>query len=129
MEGKVCESSQASKEIPVDVAVNKKVIQVMKVRGADSPLYTAICPVVYVIRVFGLAPYEFDNDILVSSSFNSIYSYLCMGVYTYIIYTVLKRFTSIEQEQPLLGHTETGKVCSTCQQSFSQIVMPKWKKM
>lgn len=89
----------------------KKMIDTKKVKGPDSQLYTSICPIVYVIRVFGLAPYEFHNDMLVPSSVNSIFSYACAFVYSYIIYNTLVRFMALEPDKPLVGYTETGKVC------------------
>lgn len=88
----------------------RKTMDTKKVRGPDSPLYNAICPVVYIIRVFGLAPYEFHNDILVPSRIHSIFAYICLIAYTCIItHSVMSRFTR-NHEQPLLGHTEAVKV-------------------
>lgn len=89
--------------------LSRKTIDTKKVRGPESPLWTAICPVVYFIRVFGLAPYEFHNDTLVPSRIYCIFAYVCLIVYAYLMYTVMARFTRNE-EQPLLGQTETIKV-------------------
>lgn len=89
---------------------DRKTIDVRKIKGPEAPLYTAVCPVVYVIRVFGLAPYEFHKDFLVPSSINSMYALLCLTTYTYIIYTVLMSFVGKKREKPLLGLTEAAKV-------------------
>ncbi|XP_063972643.1 uncharacterized protein LOC135160245 [Diachasmimorpha longicaudata] len=78
-------------------------------RGPESPLYTAVCPFVYVFRIFGLAPYEFADDILVPSCFNAIFSFMGMVLYCWIIYGVLASFYHVDRGSPVLGHTETVK--------------------
>lgn len=83
-----------------------------KYRGSESPLYAATCPLIYVTRVFGLAPYEFDdNQILVPSDINIIYSIIWLCVNTYIVYTVLLNIVlSPPVERHILQYTEMAKV-------------------
>ncbi|THK33053.1 uncharacterized protein LOC107038839 [Diachasma alloeum] len=78
-------------------------------RGPESPLYSAVCPFVYVFRIFGVAPYEFADDILVPSCRNAIFSFIWLGLYCWIIYEVLASFYHVDRGSPLLGHTETVK--------------------
>ncbi|KAK0179775.1 hypothetical protein PV327_005494 [Microctonus hyperodae] len=83
-----------------------------KYRGSESPLYAATCPLIYVTRVFGLAPYEFDDNqqILVPSDINIIYSIIWFCVNTYIIYTVLLSvIISPPVERHVLQFTEMAK--------------------
>ena len=84
--------------------------EVVQFRGEDSPLFQAIAPAFYIIRVFGLGPYHFSKDRLVPSNFHLIFSFLALIINTYIVITVLIRF-SIKGNQPILGITEQAKVC------------------
>lgn len=80
-------------------------------RGAKSPLYDILYPAVYVIRVFGLAPYEFDKDgRLQPSSFNCVYSLFWALLNSYIVVATLMRFAGLNEDKPVLGYTDSGKV-------------------
>ncbi|XP_011312593.1 putative gustatory receptor 28b [Fopius arisanus] len=78
-------------------------------RGSESRLYTAVCPFVYIFRIFGVAPYEFADDTLVPSCGNAIFSFVWIFGYSYIIYGVLTGFYHVDRGSLLLGHTETVK--------------------
>ncbi|XP_050455386.1 uncharacterized protein LOC126853579 [Cataglyphis hispanica] len=71
------------------VFAQKKRKQTKKLRGPDSPLYVSIWPMVYVVRVFGLAPYDFLQDRLVPSNTYLIFSATAAILYTCIFYMVL----------------------------------------
>ncbi|XP_072765701.1 uncharacterized protein [Anoplolepis gracilipes] len=93
------------------VFVQAKKKQIKKLRGPDSPLYTAIWPMVYVVRVFGFAPYEFSQDRLVPSNVYLIFSASAGILYTYIFYTVTERILGLDRrEGKILGGTEVTKV-------------------
>ena len=83
-------------------------------RGSESPLYEVVCPAVYVIRVFGLAPYAYPKDNrpprLSPSAFNCVFSLFWMTLYTYIVVGTMRRFNGLNKEKPILGATENGKV-------------------
>lgn len=84
--------------------------QIKKLRGSNSPLYESIWPMVYVVRMFGFAPYDFSQDRLVPSNGYLIFSAIAASLYSYIIYTILVRFMGIERDDNVLGGTETTKV-------------------
>ncbi|XP_029666254.1 uncharacterized protein LOC115237395 [Formica exsecta] len=93
------------------VFVQAKKKQAKKLRGPDSPFYMAIWPMVYVMRVFGLAPYDFSQDRLVPSNIYLIFSVTAATLYTYIFYTVVRRsFAAERDDNALLGGTENAKV-------------------
>lgn len=79
--------------------------------GAESPLYEVLCPAVYTIRAFGLAPYDFAGDgRLRASGFNCLYSLFWACLNSYIVVAALMRFGGIDADKPILGYTENGKV-------------------
>lgn len=84
--------------------------QIKKLRGLHSPLYESIWPMVYVVRMFGFAPYDFSQDRLVPSNGYLIFSAIAASLYSYIIYTIIVRFMGIERDDNVLGGTETTKV-------------------
>lgn len=84
--------------------------QIKKLRGPDSPLYTSICPLVYIIRVFGLAPYEFSQNDLRPSNAYLIFSLFTLSFYSLIAYVVYMRFNGVVRDRPILGSTENAKV-------------------
>lgn len=95
------------------VFVKAKKKQTKKLRGPDSPLYMSIWPMVYVVRVFGLAPYDFSQDRLVPSNVYLIFSATVVILYTYIFYVVAHRSLNLKRtEGPVLGGTENTKVNS-----------------
>lgn len=85
-------------------------------RGYESALYEVVCPAIYVIRVFGLAPYAYPKDNrppkLLTSNFNCIYTVAWITIYSYIVVTSLIRFEGLDRNKPVLGVTENGKVYS-----------------
>ncbi|XP_012286416.1 uncharacterized protein LOC105702979 [Orussus abietinus] len=90
--------------------ISERKRHVEKIRGPESALYSAVCPIVYALRIFGLAPYRFSKDQLVPSRFNLIFAFVFMGIYSYIIYGILIQFLNVERGSPVLGHIETIKV-------------------
>lgn len=79
-------------------------------RGPNSPLYAAIWPMVYVVRVFGFAPYEFAQDRLVPSNGYLIFSAFAAVLYSYILYVVFQKFTGVKRELIAVDTTESAKV-------------------
>ncbi|XP_011879613.1 PREDICTED: uncharacterized protein LOC105568507 isoform X3 [Vollenhovia emeryi] len=85
--------------------------RVKKRRGSDSPLYNATWPMIFVVRVFGFAPYNFSQDRLVPSNINLIFTSIATILYTYILYDVVFiRFLNVKRETWTLGGTENTKV-------------------
>lgn len=85
-------------------------------RGSELALYEMICPAIYVIRAFGLAPYEFAKDPrtrrprLRASRFNCLYTIFWAVVYSYVVFKSLAQFNGLDSDKPVLGVTETTKV-------------------
>ncbi|KAG7208266.1 hypothetical protein KM043_014511 [Ampulex compressa] len=92
-----------------DAATRKKK-RPQKFRGPEAPLYTSVYPMFYIVKIFGLAPYEFSNDQLVPSNVCFVFSVIFLGIYFYVMYLVFLRFTGLKRETPVLGGTETSKV-------------------
>lgn len=88
--------------------VKKK--RIKKLRGPDSPLYKVIWPMIYVVRIFGFAPYNFSQDRLVPSNFNLIFTTIAGTFYSYILYDVFYRLLSVRRDTWTLGGTENTKV-------------------
>lgn len=81
--------------------------------GTESDLYASICPMVYIFRIFGIAPYEFDeNNRLKFSPKNMIFSFLFFSIYTWGMYSIsLKLINSNNQGKSIIfGSVETCKV-------------------
>ena len=74
-------------------------------------LYEALCPGLYVLRVFGLAPYRLarDGSLRVSGP-SCLFALLWASIYSYVVVTALMRFEGLERNRPVLGVTENGKV-------------------
>ncbi|XP_031775904.1 putative gustatory receptor 2a [Apis florea] len=81
-----------------------------KYHGPDSLLYSAIYPVVCIMKVFGLAPYDFTGDEITPSNACLLFSFAFIGVYCHIIYIVYKRFLGIRRDKAILSVVETTKV-------------------
>ena len=81
-----------------------------KFHGPDSSLFQAISPIFYIIRIFGLAPYRFSKDRLVSSNASLLFSFLAIFTNTFIIFTILNRILNDSNQRPVLSSTERGKV-------------------
>ncbi|XP_072758517.1 uncharacterized protein [Anoplolepis gracilipes] len=96
------------------IFVQTKKKQIKKLRGPDSPLYTSIWPMVYVMRIFGLVPYDFSQNRLVPSNIYLIFSAIAATFYTYIFYEVALRTLALgiksNKENSVLGGTENTKV-------------------
>lgn len=84
-----------------------------KYHGPDSLLYSAIYPVVFIIKLLGLAPYDFAGDQLVPSNWNLVFSFVYMGVYSYTIHNVCVIFLAMQREKAILNVVETAKVIAT----------------
>lgn len=103
----------ALEALPFDVEtafakVKKK--RVKKLRGLDSPLYKVIWPMIYVVRVFGLAPYNLSQDRLVPSNINLIFTAIAAILYSYILYEVFNRLINVKREIWTIGGVENTKV-------------------
>lgn len=93
------------------VFVQAKKRQTKKLRGPDSPFYMSIWPMIYVMRVFGLAPYDFSQDRLVPSNIYLIFSVITATLYTYVFYIVARNTLGMERDDSaVLGRTEDTKV-------------------
>ncbi|XP_076654089.1 uncharacterized protein LOC143359767 [Halictus rubicundus] len=79
-------------------------------RGPYSPLYSAIYPLVWTTRVFGMAPYDFTADRMTPSTVYFLFTFAFLGINTYIMYIVFLRFTSVKREKSILNVVETNKV-------------------
>ncbi|XP_077274244.1 uncharacterized protein LOC143903973 [Temnothorax americanus] len=91
----------------------EKLKKLVKLRGPNSPLYRAIWPMIYVVRVFGFAPYNFSQDRLVPSNINLIFTAIATIFYSYVFYQVFSRFLlnqSIKRETDPLDRTEDTKI-------------------
>nr|AXU39971.1 gustatory receptor [Meteorus pulchricornis] len=79
-------------------------------RGPESPLYNATCPYFYIARVLGLAPYDFDDELLVPSIIYMMISIVWICLNTYLIYFVLLNFTHTgSEDRKILRFTEVFK--------------------
>ncbi|RLU21153.1 ObirGr5 [Ooceraea biroi] len=92
------------------VFANAKRKSTRKLRGPDSPLYASIWPMVYVVRIFGFAPYNFSQDRLVPSNIYLIFSAIAAILYSYILYEVFQRMMGVKRQAAVLGGTEYAKV-------------------
>ncbi|XP_003490866.3 uncharacterized protein LOC100746938 [Bombus impatiens] len=81
-----------------------------KYHGPDSVLYSAIYPIVSIMKALGLAPYDFTGDQLVPSNFYLLFSFVCMAIYSYCIRNVCIRFLAVKREKMILNVVETAKV-------------------
>lgn len=85
-----------------------------KYHGPDSGLYSAIYPIVSIMKLLGLAPYDFTGDQMVPSNFYLLFSFICMAIYSYCIRHVCVRFLAVKREKMILNVVETAKVIATC---------------
>jgi len=92
-----------------NVFSNAKKKRTRRSRSSDSPLYASIRPMVYVMKIFGFAPYDFSQDRPVPSNICLIFSAIAALFYSYVLY-ILGKMISIEREAALLGETENAKV-------------------
>ncbi|XP_060811963.1 uncharacterized protein LOC132905054 [Bombus pascuorum] len=84
--------------------------QARKYHGPDSLLYSAIYPIVFIMKVLGLAPYDFTGDQLVPSNCYLLFSFVCMAIYSYTIHNVCVRFLAVQREKVILNVFETAKI-------------------
>ncbi|KAL6427847.1 hypothetical protein ACFW04_008351 [Cataglyphis niger] len=97
--------------VKIDVSAQTKKKQVKKkLRGPDSPLYTSIWPMIYAVRVFGLAPYDFSQDRPVPSNMYLIFTAIAATLYTHLFYVVMKKFFALDRDDKVLEATEDAKV-------------------
>lgn len=92
-----------------EVTARKK-SHVKNYRGPDSPLYSAVYPVVCIMKVFGLAPYDFAGDRMTPSNACIVFSLAFLVIYSYIMYIVYLQFINTTREKSILGVVETTKV-------------------
>lgn len=93
------------------VFVQAKKRQTKKLRGPNSPFYMSIWPMIYVMRVFGLAPYDFSQDRLIPSNIYLIFTVIAASLYTYVFYIVARRTIGLKRDgNAVLGGTEDTKV-------------------
>jgi hypothetical protein len=92
-----------------NVFANAKRKRTKRLRGLDSLLYASIWPMVYVVKIFGFAPYNFSQDRLAPSNICLIFSAIAVVLYSYVLF-ILERLISVEREVVLLGGTENAKV-------------------
>ncbi|KAH0952734.1 Gr5 [Eciton burchellii] len=92
-----------------NVFANAKRKRTKRLRGLDSLLYASIWPMVYVVKIFGFAPYNFSQDRLAPSNICLIFSAIAVVLYSYVLF-ILERLISLERETVLLGGTENAKV-------------------
>ncbi|KAL6434695.1 hypothetical protein ACFW04_006199 [Cataglyphis niger] len=83
--------------------------QTKKLRGPNSPLYMSIWPMMFVVRVFGLAPYDFLQDRLVPSNTYLIFSATAVTLYTYIFYITIQKFIA-DKLLKIIDKTEITKM-------------------
>ncbi|XP_020288308.1 uncharacterized protein LOC109856935 [Pseudomyrmex gracilis] len=92
------------------VFVKAKKQRTKKFRGMDLPLYTVIWPMIYAVRMFGFAPYDFMQDRLMPSNVYLIFTIIFVTLNSYIMYTVIENIMGVNQNDPILGGTENSKV-------------------
>ncbi|XP_050458974.1 uncharacterized protein LOC126855398 isoform X2 [Cataglyphis hispanica] len=98
-------------DVKTDVSSQTKKKQAKKkLRGPDSPLYTSIWPMIYAVRVFGLAPYDFSQDHPVPSNMYLIFTAIAATLYTHLFYVVMKKFFALDRDDKVLEATEDAKV-------------------
>lgn len=90
--------------------VREKKNHARKYHGPDSQLYSAIYPLVCIMKVFGLAPYDFRGDEIVPSNACLLISFAVMALYCYIMHIVYIRFISFKRKKAFLNVVETTKV-------------------
>ena len=85
----------------------------LALKGPESPLYNAVLPMIYAVRFFGFAPYEFDKDDLVPSIKNTTFTVIAASFYSYVFVNFSRRLTYtsfVHAEDTVLVTTERGKV-------------------
>lgn len=93
------------------VFVQAKKRQMKKPRGPNSPFYMSIWPMFCVLRVFGLAPYDFSQDRLIPSNLYLIFTAIAATLYTYIFSVVAQSTIGKKRDDSvILGGTEDTKV-------------------
>ncbi|XP_076626267.1 uncharacterized protein LOC143344269 [Colletes latitarsis] len=81
-----------------------------KYHGPDSQLHSAVYPAVCIMKVFGLAPYDFTGNQIVPSNVCLVFSLAFLVLYSYIIYMVFMRFIVTKREKSIVAAVETAKV-------------------
>ncbi|KYN06689.1 hypothetical protein ALC62_02347 [Cyphomyrmex costatus] len=99
--------------VPFDMTIlfaKMKKKRVKKKRGPDSPLYKIIWPMIYIMRIFGFAPYYFLQDCLKPSKINLLFTAIGAILYSYVSYDVFTKFLNVKRETWTIGGTENTKV-------------------
>ncbi|XP_046738291.1 uncharacterized protein LOC124406758 [Diprion similis] len=99
-----------------------------QVSRLEWPVISAVRPLFYVIRFIGHAPLEIRDDRFVSWTYGIFYSILCCMLHTYLLYIVLRKFTGIERNTPILDVTETAKVISNYSVLMLNILGSLWTR-
>ncbi|KYN35869.1 hypothetical protein ALC56_09660 [Trachymyrmex septentrionalis] len=84
--------------------------RVKKRRYPNSPLYKVIWPMIYIMRMFGFAPYNFSQYRLTSSNVNLLFTVIVAIVYSCVSYEVFIKFLNVKRETLTIGGTENTKV-------------------
>lgn len=96
-------------------------------RGRESMLYEVVCPAIYIIRTFGLAPYDFPRNNeppkLQASNFHSLYTLFWCTYHSYFVLTTLVRFSQLEDAKTLLRFTEGAKLAINYLVSLLDLLM------
>ncbi|KAK1117371.1 hypothetical protein K0M31_016743 [Melipona bicolor] len=96
--------------------------EVKKFHGPDSLLYSAIYPIVFTMKVFGLSPYDFIGDQLTPSNCCLLFTFAFMAIYCHIMYIVYLRFVSLHRNKAILTVVETTKILMVPQVTVNYLV-------
>ncbi|XP_012056840.1 PREDICTED: uncharacterized protein LOC105619936 [Atta cephalotes] len=76
----------------------------------NSPLYKVIWPMIYTMRIFGFAPYNFSQYRWTSSNISLLFTVIVAIVYSCLSYEVFTKFLNVKRETLTIGGTENTKV-------------------
>ncbi|EGI62767.1 hypothetical protein G5I_08938 [Acromyrmex echinatior] len=76
----------------------------------NSPLFKVIWPIIYIVRMFGFAPYNFSQYRWTSSNINLLFTVIVAIVYSYVLYEVFTKFLNVKRETLSIGRIENTKV-------------------
>ncbi|XP_046415193.1 putative gustatory receptor 28a [Neodiprion virginianus] len=99
-----------------------------QVSRLEWPVISAVRSLFYFIRFIGHAPLEIRDDRFEPWSYGVFYSILCCTLHTYFFYIVLRKFTVIERNTPILDVTETAKVISNYSVLMLNILGSLWTR-
>ncbi|KYQ58367.1 hypothetical protein ALC60_02787 [Trachymyrmex zeteki] len=84
--------------------------RVKKRRDPNSPLYKVIWPMIYIMRIFGFAPYNFLQYRVTPSNINLLFTVIVAIVYSCVSYEVFTKFLNVKREIWTIRGTENTKV-------------------